>query len=93
MTQVIEDLRRLADVVIIDSPPFFLADTVVLSGKVDGMLLVVSLGHTHKKSISKLLDQTQRLGANLIGVVLNRISESNDYPGSYYYHSPKKTVA
>jgi succinoglycan biosynthesis transport protein ExoP len=89
MSQIIEDLRRMADVVIIDSPPVFLADTVVLSGKVDGILLVVYPGHTHKKSVSKLRDQSQRFGANLIGVVLNRIPERNNYPGKYYSHYQK----
>lgn len=89
MTQIISDLRRLADVVIIDLPPVFLADTVVLSGKVDGILLVVYPGHTHKKSVSKLVDQSQRFGANLIGVVLNRLPESDNYPGKYYHHYQK----
>jgi polysaccharide biosynthesis transport protein len=88
MTQSIESLRALADVIIIDCPPVFLADTMILSGKADGLIFVISLGRTHKKSVMEFMKQAQESHINLIGVVVNRVpvSESH-YPYYHYYRN------
>lgn len=73
MDQILENLKEVADIVIIDGPPFLVADAAVLSAKVDGVLVVVRPGYTHKTALRAMMDQINRAGARVVGVVLNRI--------------------
>ena len=53
--QLIEDARRLAEYVIIDSPPLnVVADAVPLARGADDVLIVVRIGETRMKRISEL---------------------------------------
>jgi capsular exopolysaccharide synthesis family protein len=87
-SQALDEMKAYADVIIIDSPPVFLADTLVLSGKVDGVLIVLRPGYTRKKSVVKLVDQFQKTGTNFTGVVLNRVAKSETYYSDYYRSQP-----
>jgi capsular exopolysaccharide synthesis family protein len=89
-SQAIDEMKAYADVIIIDSPPIFLADTLVLSGKVDGVLIVLRPGYTRKKSVVRMLDHFQKTGVNLTGVVLNRVAKSESYYSGYYRSQPDK---
>lgn len=89
ISQTIEEIRSYADVIIIDTPPIFLADTLVLSGKADGVLIVITLGHTQRKSVARMLDYVQKAGINLIGVILNHVPRSESYYTGYYYDNPR----
>jgi succinoglycan biosynthesis transport protein ExoP len=87
MSEILEALGSKADIVIIDGPPFVVADAPVLASKVDGVLLVVRLGHTRKPAINALMEQISRSRANVIGVALNRIPARSIgyYTGNPYY--------
>jgi len=87
MSEIMEALGSKADIVIIDGPPFVVADAPVLASKVDGVLLVVRLGHTRKPAINALMEQISRSRANVIGVALNRIPGRSIgyYTGNPYY--------
>ncbi|MGQ0601046.1 MAG: polysaccharide biosynthesis tyrosine autokinase [Anaerolineales bacterium] len=90
MDQVLLTLQDEADIVIIDSPPFFVADTWVLASKVDGVLLVVRPGYTRRNMIRNLLEQIKRVNAKVIGLALNRMASPQSSYGassymSYYY--------
>jgi len=89
MDRILDDLSRAFDIVIIDGPPFIVADPVVLSAKVDGVLLIIEPGKTKFDSASAMSEQLQRSGANVIGVVLNPISRrrAGYYSGKYRYYS------
>lgn len=89
MTRILEKLTDDHDMVILDSPPFFVADPVVLSAKVDGVLLVIEPGSTKIESAQAMLEQLQRAGARVVGVVLNPISRkrAHYYYGKYRYSS------
>ena len=89
MSQTMDELKTRADIIIVDSPPIFLPDTVVLSGLVDGVLIVVDIGHTRKKSLQNLINQVQKTGAQVIGVVANRIPESESYYYDHYHYKEK----
>ena len=86
MIQILEYLESQADVVIIDGPPFLVADAAVLSAKVDGVLLVIRANFTHQQAIKAMMDQITRAGARVLGVALNRIPRKSAgyYSGSYY---------
>lgn len=91
MSQVLSELEKSFDVIVIDSPPCLVTDTMVLGRKVDGVLMVVHPGHTHADAAVAALELFERIGANVVGVVLNRIPRDGGYHGyrqynSYYNH-------
>ncbi len=73
MSQILEAFERSADIVIIDGPPFIVADAPVLASKVNGVLLIIQLGHTRAPAIKAMMEQINRSGAKVIGVALNRL--------------------
>lgn len=74
MTELIEVLREQASIIIFDSPPLLLApDTAILSGLVEGTLLVVRDGHTTYKDALKVKERLSAYeGSPIIGVLFNR---------------------
>ncbi len=94
MTQILARLVESASVVIIDSPPFVVTDSTVLASKVDGVLLVIQPGKTHAEAARTMLAQLNRAGANVVGVVLNRVSRkaAGNYYGYYRYESEPVVV-
>jgi succinoglycan biosynthesis transport protein ExoP len=87
MGEIMATLGSTADIVIIDGPPFVVADAPVLASKVDGVLLIIRLSHTRKPAISAMMEQISRSGAKVIGVALNRIPARSIgyYTGNPYY--------
>lgn len=87
MLEVIEDLKRRADIVIFDSPPVLsVADATILAAKMDGVLLVVDSGYTRRGTAKRAKEVLQGIGANIVGVVVNRAalrSETDYYSYSY----------
>ncbi len=73
MKEIIETLAAKADLVIIDGPPFIVADAPLLASKVNGVLLIVQLEHTREQAIKAMMEQIHRAGAKVVGVALNRI--------------------
>lgn len=84
--QILERLGEEADFVILDCPPTLgLTDTLVLSKSVDGYLLVVGSGKVDKNALASAKEQLERVGAKVIGAVLNGI-DVKEGQGSYYYY-------
>jgi non-specific protein-tyrosine kinase len=88
MDQILDGLERVADIVIVDGPPFLVTDAAILSSKVDGVLVVVRHGRTRKQEFAGAIKHLERSEARLLGVVMNGIPRSgDDYLGLYrYYH-------
>jgi polysaccharide biosynthesis transport protein len=87
MNEIIDELKQMADVVIIDGPPFIVIDAAVLSAKVDGVLLVVRHAITRKGAARATMEQLRRSGARVLGVAINRIPRTGEgYFGTYRYH-------
>ena len=85
MGAIIEELKGQMDMVLLDSPPsLVVADAVILGTRVDGVLLVNDVGHTRRSEARQVAEELRRVRANLLGVVLNRLSRSR---GGYYYQS------
>jgi capsular exopolysaccharide synthesis family protein len=86
MQQIINRLEESASIVVIDSPPFVVADATVLASKVDGVILVIQPGRTHAEAAKAMLTQLERADARVIGVVLNRVPrKGTSYYGNYLY--------
>lgn len=86
MNQILHELEQLFDVVILDGPPFLLADASVLASRVNGVLMVVQINQTQAKASLAMMDQLTRSNAKIIGVVLNRIRSRDAH---YYYKGLK----
>ena len=89
MDDVIEELRRVADFVLIDTPPaLIVSDVLGLAPKVDGLMVVVDASSTPSAALSHLRDQIDRVGGTLIGSILNNLDRNNskyyDTYGGYY---------
>jgi capsular exopolysaccharide synthesis family protein len=86
MADLIKKARDNYDFVIIDSSPLMaVADPLIISKLVDGILLVVRLGQVHSQEVvmaKSLLDQSK---VPILGMMLNGISEQTSYGGYYYY--------
>ncbi len=87
MDKLIEELEERYDRVIIDTPPVLaVTDAVVLSGKVDGSIIVVRSGETNRNALLRTKEIMSTIKpSGLIGVVLNMV-EMQKTGGYYYYH-------
>lgn len=68
---VVEDARRLADVVVLDTPPVLAAsDASQLIPAADGVVVVCRAGTTTTEEAARCAEQLARMGAPVLGVVL-----------------------
>jgi len=89
MRNIIEEMKSIYDVIILDSPPMLVSDAQILSTRIDGVIYVIVPGNTHSVAAKRPLEELQRINANLLGVVMNRIPRNRDYYyGGYNYYSP-----
>ena len=85
MDEILENLREIADVIIIDGPPFLVPDASVLADKVDGVIVVVRPRYSRRGSVKAMAENLNRIGADVIGVVINRIPKSRGGEFDTYY--------
>jgi Mrp family chromosome partitioning ATPase len=76
--------------VLIDTPPLLaVTDALVLSPRVDGVILVIDPNKTKRAAVRHAIEQLRQVKANLIGIVLNNIrvkrSQYYYYQRGYYY--------
>ncbi|MCI0520640.1 MAG: polysaccharide biosynthesis tyrosine autokinase, partial [Chloroflexi bacterium] len=94
MIDILGKVRERVDVVVVDSPPVMaVTDSAVLASRVDGVLLVLKPGSTNLAAARQAVEQLRRVGANILGVVLNEVDLGRSrykyyrYRGYYYsYH-------
>jgi len=87
--EMILSLKERYDKIIIDLPPMqAAADAMIVSKYTDGLLLVIRADKTHKTGLKLVIDNFVTSGTNLLGTVINDISEktSNYYYYYYYYY-------
>jgi len=93
MASIIEILRTRYDMVVIDTPPAIVSDAQILSTKSDGVIFVIRPGKTRTIAVKTPLEEFTRVGANVIGVVMNRIPRNRGYYyGGYDYYAPKAHI-
>ena len=74
-----------AEIILFDSPPTLaVTDAAVLGARVDGVLVVLEVGSTRRGSAQRAIQELRRVDANVLGVVMNRLSPGRD---GYYYQS------
>ncbi len=85
---LIQQLKALADYVLLDSPPVLsAADASILARHADGVLLVADTGHTRAGALKSAVLTLERVQARLAGVVLNKAAAQRSGDYAYYgYH-------
>lgn len=87
MVELIAKLQEKADVVLVDTPPLLaVSDASVLAARADGVLVVVSAGQTRRAAVQQAVEDLRKVGANVVGGVLNKV-KAGDGRGYYYYYS------
>ncbi len=82
MNEIMAQVRRVYDVVVLDCPPMALASGHTLAGCADGILVVVGAGRTRRPYLEETL---KHLGpSKVLGVVLNGVRENRT---SYYSYA------
>jgi capsular exopolysaccharide synthesis family protein len=85
MSERLAELSRAAEYVIVDSPPILATPhALTLAPRVDGVLLVVSARGTRGGAVLRAWEALERVGVQVVGVVLNRFQGSlADYSAGY----------
>ncbi|MCZ4653826.1 polysaccharide biosynthesis tyrosine autokinase [Gordonia amicalis] len=81
------------DFVLIDSPPVLpVADSSVLAQYVDGVLLVVRAGHTHRDDLEETVLSLEKARARVLGTVMNAVEVSTGSGTRYGYYGASVEV-
>lgn len=84
----LEKLRTMYDVIILDTAPLTVAtDAVLLAEYGDGIIYVVGYDMVTKKELEHAKKLIDRSGANLYGVVMNKVDKSGYSYGNYGYYN------
>ncbi len=84
MKDVLEELRKQYDHIVIDSPPTLsVTDAVVISTSADAVVLVIRSGHTTKPALRRARDILLQVNARVCGVLVNAVDLNSP---DYYYH-------
>ena len=87
MSKVLEELRKMCDIVIVDGTPCELVtDSVILSRMVDTTIVVTAHKMTKKDALQRVVKNIKNVGGNLAGVVINKVPISTKKYGEKYYY-------
>lgn len=88
MKNVLQRAKEQYDYVLIDTPPVVpVTDALIVSRFVDGMILVIASAEVKVEMARDVKNQLVNAGANILGVVLNKVrSEHHGYGYGYYYY-------
>lgn len=95
MKNVLQRAKEQYDYVLIDTPPVMpVTDALIVSRFVDGMILVIASAEVKVEMARDVKKQLQHAGANILGVVLNKVrSEHHGYGYGYYYYYGSKEAS
>ena len=89
LSTLLDEFAKEFDLVILDSPPLLgFAECLQMASAADGVLIISRAGETRRKAVAEVISVLNRLRANIVGVVLNQVSQntSSESYGYYGYH-------
>lgn len=87
MTALIEQLREMYDIVLIDTPPLLaVTDAQIIATKSDGVILVIDQGNVKRDIAMKAVKNLENVNARMLGVVLNNVKRKASEEAYYYYY-------
>lgn len=96
LTAVVAKIRQLStfDLIIIDTPPALnIADPILISRNLDGLLLLVTLGKTSKTLLKTTMKRLDSAGINTLGVICRDSLESTSQIDYGYYNDQPTSQA
>jgi len=73
------DVKDNYDFVIVDAPPVVqISDTSILSDVLDGIILLIVIGHTPKELPSKAIEKITQLNTEFLGILINSLAPNNN---------------
>lgn len=89
MDRLMNELEQIFDLIIFDMPPVIaVTDAQIMASKVDGTIFVIPKGLTNKDMVLKSKDLLEKVHANVIGAIFNRVEITGD--NYYYYYGEKE---
>ena len=93
MKELLDELRNLYDIIIIDAPPVgVVTDSAILSTIVDGILLVVASGKTDIDGAKRAKQLLENVNARILGVVMTMMPVTKKGYYGYQYYSYEEEV-
>ncbi|MBE5819565.1 MAG: CpsD/CapB family tyrosine-protein kinase [Clostridiales bacterium] len=88
-TNMLERLKEVFDIIILDGTPSLLVtDAVILSREADSTIIVTAHKATKKDGLQKVKKAIENVGGKIAGVVINKIPVNIEkYESTYYYSS------
>lgn len=88
MINLLEELKEMCDLVILDGTPCELVtDSIILSRLVDSTIVVTAHKATKKDALERMVKNIRNVGGKLAGVVVNKVPiSSRRYGETYYYY-------
>lgn len=88
MKELLEKVIEEYDMVLLDTPPVgILTDAAVLSTNCDGVIMVCAVGQTVIKAAVNSKELLQKVNANILGIVMNKIPQSKGEYKKYYFYN------
>jgi capsular exopolysaccharide synthesis family protein len=84
MSDLLNQIGREFDVILIDAPPLGFAESQQLASIVDGVMVVAKSGTTGGKVLAQTFAALFRARANVVGLVLNQVKGSRNADFGYY---------
>jgi capsular exopolysaccharide synthesis family protein len=92
MSAVLQELKAIYDVIIIDTPPALaVTDAQVVATQCEGVLLVIDSGKVKRQDAIKAKACLEHVKARIIGAVLNNIDRKKGDSYYYYYYGNKES--
>jgi polysaccharide biosynthesis transport protein len=86
MSELLDEFAKEYALVILDSPPLLgFAECLQMASAADGVVIISRAGETKRKTVATVVSTLQRIRANIIGVVLNRVTQQTSSDGYSYY--------
>lgn len=88
MRQLLDEAKNHYDMILIDTPPTIaVADSSILAQIVDGVILILSSGEVNRDYAIRAKEQLDKVGAKILGAVLNKVElKTKEHYYYYYYH-------
>jgi len=86
LAPLLDEFAREYDLVILDAPPLLgFAECLQMATAADGVLIISRAGETKRRAVAEVISVLHRLRANIIGVVMNQVSQNTSADGYSYY--------
>jgi protein-tyrosine kinase len=91
LSEIFEKIKFYYDIVIVDSAPVIpVSDPMLISSEVDGVILVLLAGRTPRNVAMRAKNILADANANILGAVVNNLSEVLPYYYDYRYYGYKQ---